>query len=550
MRKTAKTLGAVHTHTHTHTHTHGITSERRKKLTLRVKSIIALVLILPLLHFSPPVQAREELPDNLIEQKDAKINEIMLGAGSDFALDVTYNKSTKSAKLTWSAVANASDYIVYQQKNGGEQLVIDTGKATTTTVNNVKDTTAPNVPQVTATLTADEFGNNLTIKPSTDKGTEYSYMIEAMYNGKSMGGDVVIMCDFGKKNDDYVIKAFEELKKIVNILINERDMRVGIVFNGGDKSARIYQLTKSYNEAITFINSAMSQKYIGHATVAQGFPYAIQMLEKGNATNKAILMIQDHEDKVSNSTRHYYGKQLVAKNIKLYVIGSGCSNSGNLNTYKAYGKVAYARYVDQIAGVFNEMMFEISDEFKKTSNTKSITVTSGLKGYKYAITTRSTHTFLRNDPIVQLKDIPTYVSGENLPVQYLHIVAVDNELNESPVSTVPLKVPTKIRLRTTYEKGMNYVPLYWTINNPTPGYTYSLYRQELEEDPTTKKLVVKDESLIETITDTTRTLSYTVPGTYYWTVPEDVTELKVAVAGGGGRRSNCNRSNCSIWGQW
>ena len=170
---------------------------------------------------------------------------------------------------------------------------------------------------------------------------------------------------------------------------------------------------------------------------------------------------------------------------------------------------------------------------REVSNTVSTSVTSGIKGYQYAITTKSTHTF-KNEPIVSLDQIPTYVSGEENAIQYLHIRAVDNAGNVSDTRSILLQVPPRIILTSNYKYGMNYVPLSWKINDKRAGYTYKLYRKQ--EGESNYKEVTKDTNnhVEKLVSSTNKSASYTTPGTYTWTVPQGVTSVTVTAAGAGG----------------
>lgn len=264
-----------------------------------------------------------------------------------------------------------------------------------------------------------------------------------------------------------------------------------------------------------------------------GMPVARQMLNSTGSKNKAILMFQDPDDKFSKSAID----PILNENITNYLIV--CKATSGMDRYLPYGPVTYAgtNTYTKVLECFEEMYEEISTDFKTISNILTTSVSTGIKGYQYAITTKSTHTFT-NEEIVSIAEIPTYVSGEEVMAQYLHIRAIDNAGNVSLTNSILLQVPAKITLETTYQYGMNNIPLSWNINDSRPGYVYRLYQKGENEEKF--KQIASSNSELQYVNDGIKTVSYTTPGTYYWTVPENITELQVAVAGAGGRRcSSC-----------
>lgn len=518
MSKKHVTLGTVHT---------GLLAKKRKTIVQNSKSIIIAIILL-LLCFNGTVQAREELPSNLIEEKDIKINEIILGATEGFTLTAQYISSTKSVQLSWNAMPNMEDYIIYQQINGETERVVETSQKTSITVNNIVDRNAPNVPKVTNTLTADKKGNNLNIQASTDNGTTYRHRVE----GKVLDIgtiDVVFVQDYSKSMRYWAGNVKSAMIEIGYKFI-DMGARVAATTCGG------YRLQFTKDKA-TVRSTISGFGRTSHTYMDDGIYNALSLFRSSTAKNKILIAFGDLDDFPTRVPVSWL-ESVKNQGIKFYVIQTGGTNQAKINVVKHYGEITSVttNTYDAIMTQYNNMYNKAVDDMIPRSNTVSTTATSGIKGYKYAVTTSINHTFSKNDPIVQIKDIPKYITGENLQIQYFHIVAIDNELNQSPISTTKLQVPRRITLKTTYKKGMNYVPLNWKINDPTPGYTYSLFRKEIGDN-----LIESVETQIATITDTTTTLSYTMPGTYYWTVPEGITELKVAVAGGGGRRCSSIR---------
>lgn len=263
-------------------------------------------------------------------------------------------------------------------------------------------------------------------------------------------------------------------------------------------------------------------------------PVARSMLNSTGSKNKAILMFQDPDDKFSK----YAIDPILNENIKLYLIV--CGATSGMDRYSPYGKITYAgtNTYSAVLKCFEEMFGEIIEDFSSASNKVRTTVTVGIQGYQYAITTVSKHTFT-NEEVVSLSEIPTYISGEEQMTQYLHVRAVDKNGNVSATNSILLQVPPKITLETTYQYGMNYVPLEWTINDKRAGYVYRLYQKEEGKETYTQ---ISSTNSVEAIKEQgTKSVSYTTPGTYTWTVPEGVTQIRAAVVGGGGRRLS------SIW---
>ena len=258
-----------------------------------------------------------------------------------------------------------------------------------------------------------------------------------------------------------------------------------------------------------------------------GMPVARSMLNKTGAKNKAILMFQDPDDKFSK----YAIDPILTENIKLYLIV--CGATSGMDRYEPYGKITYAgtNTYSKVLECFEEMFGEILNDFGTTSNKVRTTVTTGVKGYQYALTTSASHTFT-NEEIVSLEEIPTYVSGEQEMAQYLHIRAVDNSGNVSETKSILLQVPARITLTSEYTYGMNEVPLSWINNDKRAGYVYRLFQKEEGQE---KFVQISSSNSVETIKEQgTKAVSYTTPGTYTWTVPEGVTQIRVAVAGAGG----------------
>lgn len=264
-----------------------------------------------------------------------------------------------------------------------------------------------------------------------------------------------------------------------------------------------------------------------------GMPVARSMLNKTGAKNKAILMFQDPDDKFSK----YAIDPILTENIKLYLIV--CGATSGMDRYEPYGKITYAgtNTYSKVLECFEEMFGEILNDFGTTSNKVRTTVTTGVKGYQYALTTSASHTFT-NEEIVSLEEIPTYVSGEQEMAQYLHIRAVDNSGNVSETKSILLQVPARITLTSEYTYGMNEVPLSWINNDKRAGYVYRLFQKEEGQE---KFVQISSSNSVETIKEQgTKAVSYTTPGTYTWTVPAGVAKIKVTVAGaGGGGRRRC-----------
>lgn len=502
------------------------------KITEKILNIAIIAMFLLSCLFSGSVQARSEVPEDLILEKDNAINDVILKASGEIVLSGPRTTTTTSIPLSWNSVSGVSQYNIYQSKNGASYSKISTINDNKVTLNQnnakIKDEAAPEMPKVTATMNADKTGNNLTITPSTDNGTTYKHYVKAeASNGTT--GYLVFMVDYGKSNSGFVSNAKTAMKVIGRRLIAQ-GVQIGIVVNGGDSSTASWAFTK---DVTTFEKNIDSMYRITHGSMAKGMPVARQMLNSTGSNNKAILMFQDPDDKWSKSAID----PILKENITNYLIV--CKATSGMDRYLPYGPVTYAgsNTYSKVLECFESMYEEISTDFEMVSNIVTTTVTTGIKGYQYALTTSSTHTF-STESIVPLSEVPTYVSGEEHMAQYLHIRAIDNAEKVSLTNSILLQVPAKITLSTTYEYGMNYVPLEWNINDPRTGYDYRLYKRE--EGQEKFKQIESSNSKINYINEGFKTVSYTTPGTYYWTVPEGVTQLQVAVAGGGGRRcSSC-----------
>lgn len=506
-----------------------------KKLNINLKSMLVIAMLLLTCVSSTTVQARTEIPENITLEKDNSINEIILKASGDITLTGPRNTTNTNIELSWNGISGVSKYNIWQSKNdsGYKKLFSVSGTSTTLTQSNagIKDEAIPNAPKVTATLTEDKTANNLTITASTDNGTTYKHYLEASASSGTTGY-LVFMVDYGKSNAGFVSNAKAAMKVIGRKLIAQ-GVQIGVVVNGGDSATASWGFT---NNVSTFESNIDAMYRITHGSMAKGMPVARKMLNNTGSNNKAILMFQDPDDKWSKSAID----PILKENIKNYLIV--CKATSGMDRYLPYGPVTYAgsNTYTKVLECFETMFEEISTDFEMTSNVVTTTVTTGIKGYQYVLTTNSTHTFT-NEPIVQLADIPTTVSGEEKMAQYLHIRAIDNAGNASLTNTLLLQVPAKITLKTTYQFGMNNIPLEWTINDSRAGYDYRLYRRAEGEEKFIQ--IDSSNSKVNYINDGIKTVSYTTPGTYYWTVPEGVTKLQVAVAGGGGRRCSCGGQN-------
>lgn len=502
--------------------------KKSMKLNINLKSMLVITMLILVCLSSCTVQAREEIPDNVTLEKDKTINDIILKASGDITLTGPRTTSSSNIALSWNAISGVSQYNIWQSKNnaGYKKLFSVGGSSITLTQSKggIRDEAIPNAPKVTATVTEDKTANNLTITASTDNGTTYKHYLEAS-SSSGTTGYLVFMVDYGKSNSGFVSNAKAAMKVIGRKLIAQ-GIQIGVVVNGGDSSTASWGFT---NNVATFEKNIDSMYRITHGSMAKGMPVARQMLNSTGSNNKAILMFQDPDDKWSKAAID----PILKENITNYLIV--CKATSGMDRYLPYGPVTYAgtNTYSKVLECFEEMFEEISTEFEMTSNVVTTTVTTGIKGYQYALTTNNTHTFT-NEAIVPLSEIPTTVSGEEKMAQYLHIRAIDNAGNASLTNSILLQVPAKISLKTTYQYGMNNIPLEWTINDSRPGYDYRLYRRAEGEEKF--KQIESSNSKINYISNGNKTLSYTTPGTYYWTVPEGVTKLQVAVAGGGGRR--------------
>ena len=263
MIKKLKSLVVVHTHTHRVS----ILQKKIKHITINGINILFTAMFLLLCLFTGNVQARAEVPSNLIQEKESAIQEIILGAGEGITLTRTYVTGTESIDLTWTAVAGAEKYNVYQTKAGEAEKLITSTTATYITLNKsnagIKDEAAPTAPVVNATQTADGLGNNITITPSTDNGTTYEHYIQPY--GSTNGGYLVFMVDYGKGNSGWVSNAKTAMKEIGRELIS-RNVQIGIVVNGGDSDTASWDFTNNIN---TFEKNIDSMYRITHGSMAE-----------------------------------------------------------------------------------------------------------------------------------------------------------------------------------------------------------------------------------------------------------------------------------------
>ena len=94
-----------------YTHTHGILLEKKiSNLISKFKHIAIIAILLLLCLFSNKVEARGEVPEDLIQAKETAMNEIALGANDGITLTRTYsyNNGNPQIKLSWSEVEGAS----------------------------------------------------------------------------------------------------------------------------------------------------------------------------------------------------------------------------------------------------------------------------------------------------------------------------------------------------------------------------------------------------------------------------------------------------------
>lgn len=517
-----------------------------------------MAILLLLCIFSNSAEARGEVPEDLIQAKETAMNEIALGANEGLTLTRTYsyNNGNPKIELSWNAVEGTGKYNVYQTREGEEEKLIGTVQGTEVTLNKanaeIKDDEPPTMPLVNATKNADETGYNITITPSTDKGPTYRHRITQQSEAIS-NADVIFLIDLSTSMVDAGFIGIFRAKDgpiitIAQELMN-RNMRVGTIVMADRKDSEpIGPFTSNISDVQKYVNSF--SKHRAHM-FARGMNSAIQMFkDSGKSNNKIIILFTDIEsDNENNGGENPTIKQLALQNMK----DNGIKLYAVYRDYSAYIKDYCNGYIvqpnankeDQVVAfntIFKQMLSDVAYE----SNTVSTPVVSGIKGYKYAITNRDTYTFSENDPIVNLEDIPTYISCEENRIQNLFIVAVDNAGNESIVKKIPLEVSAKITLKSTYQYGMNYVPLTWTNNDTRNKYVYRLYQKEEGVD-SEFKLIPSSKSEETVVRNETVTVKYTTPGTWTWTVPEGVTQIRVTVAGAGGGNGG-NISYKSYWG--
>lgn len=175
--------------------------KRMMKITAKVQSIVIIAMLILSCLFPFSVQARYEVPDNLILEKDNSINDVILKAGGEINLKVKHNAEKERLELSWTPVDGAAGYKIYQQKDREAEELIATVPSTSVNLSKAiaGDKTAPNVPQVTTTDVFDEDGNkigmNLNIAQSKDNGTIYKHRIEEVIDKTKQGGDIVFLLD-------------------------------------------------------------------------------------------------------------------------------------------------------------------------------------------------------------------------------------------------------------------------------------------------------------------------------------------------------------------
>lgn len=527
-----------------YTHTHGVLLEKKtSNLISKINNIAIIAILLLLCLFSNKVEARGEVPEDLIQAKETAMNEIALGANDGIKLTRTYsyNNGNPQIKLSWSEVEGASKYNVYQTKEGESEKLIATIQGTEVTINKanaeIKDDEPPTIPLVKATPNADSTGNNITITPSTDKGTTYRHKVVQQSETIS-NADVIFLIDLSNSmvKSGFVNIFRAEDGPIITIaqeLIN-RGMRLGTIVMANSYGSQIIgPFTTNMNDVRKYVNQFGGRK---DHQFASGINTSIQMFKNsGKSDNKIIILFTDNESDTENNGESQTVKKRALQNmqdngIKLYAVYR--DNSAYVKDYcNGYIVQPNANKEDQVVAfntIFKQMLSDIAYE----SNTVSTTLTSGIKGYQYAVTTSEKHTFT-NEEIVSIDQIPTYISGEEQMVQYLHIRAIDNAGNTSTTQDILLQVPAKITLKSDYQYGMNYVPLSWTNNDKRSGYVYRLYQKEEGVD-NGFKLISTNNSVETAVRNETVTVRYTTTGTYTWTVPEGVTQVKVTIAGAGG----------------
>lgn len=176
------------------------------KITARILNIAIIAMFLLSCLFSGSVQARSEVPEDLILEKDNAINDVILKAGGEINLTVKHNAEKERVELSWTPVENAAGYKIYQQKDREAEEYIATVQTTNAVISEktAGDKTAPNMPQVTTTDIFDEDGNkiglNLKIAQSTDKGTTYRYRVEEIIDKTKPNGDAVFLIDTSRNN--------------------------------------------------------------------------------------------------------------------------------------------------------------------------------------------------------------------------------------------------------------------------------------------------------------------------------------------------------------
>ena len=523
---------------------HGVLLEKKtSNLISKINNIAIIAILLLLCLFSNNAEARGEVPEDLIQAKETAMNEIALGANDGITLTRTYsyNNGNPQIKLSWSEVEGASKYNVYQTKEGESEKLIATIQGTEVTINKanteIKDDEPPTIPLVNATTNADGTGNNITITPSTDKGTTYRHRVVQQRETIS-NADIIFLIDLSNSmvKSGFVGMFQSEDGPIITIaqeLIN-RGMRLGtIVMANSYKSQIIGSFTTNINDVRKYVRQFAGRK---DHQFASGINTSIQMFKNsGKSDNKIIILFTDNESDNENNGEDVWEKKQALKNmqnngIKLYAVYR--DNSSYVKDYCDGYIVQPSANKEKQVEAFNKIFEQILSDIGYESNTVSTTVTSGIKGYQYVVTTSEKYTFT-NEEIVSIDQIPTFISGEEQMVQYLHIRAIDNAGNTSATQDILLQVPAKITLKSDYQYGMNYVPLSWTNNDTRSGYVYRLYQKEEGVD-NGFKLISTNNSVETVVRNETVTVRYTTPGTYTWTVPEGVTQVKVTIAGAGG----------------
>ena len=505
------------------------TVNKNNIIKISIRNIIAMFLVLFFI-LTGAVEARGEIVNDLIKEKENKINEIMLKANEGITLTRTYTNGTESINLKWSAVETSNKYTIYQSKEGeGEKAITTVQDATNVTLNRanagIKDEAAPTVPVVSASQTADGLGNNITIGASTDKGTTYRHRVETTVSSNieyvdMFSVDATITGGHESSTERGVFVVPEGVTRI----------RVACVGGGGSDSTN----GTHYGEDSYFGDVRAT----GGSNTSAGTPNGFYDNRRdGRGFAKSFERIIESVSSGYGSAYENYG-------------GAHSGSGGYISTYI---DVTPGQEIPWQAGrgahkggrgyVYIAFGGNIQPDTICNSNTVSTTVTTGIKGYQYAITTSATHTFT-DEEIVSLAEVPTYVSGEQEMAQYIHIRAIDNAGNVSETKSVLLQVPARITLSTDYTYGMNEVPLSWVINDKRPGYVYRLFQKEDGQETFTQ---IASSNSIEVVKEEgTKTVSFTNPGNYTWTVPEGVTSIKVTIAGaGGGGGGGCHSAG---WG--